>query len=223
MTTTLVIGGLVAVGAVLFVVAALSGGPEGLVHGMRRLPDFSKGAPAEQREAYEQQVAEYDRGVAAIADKSFKLAFLDTCERSQYNWKVKSNYLASCDMRVQRLYLTNTPVCEALPRVADIIKAEYTNDGGCKGINPNGNYNDALTSQSSGIYMSVAIMDMKAVRNGMGPVSTNYASLFEGGICPYMSYCAHDVGDSQRLRAKILAEAYQTAIVLESSHTYYRQ
>lgn len=199
---------------------SFSGGIEGIIHGFRPLPDFSKGEPAESREKYKKVFENIDNQLVVLTEKQYQLSFTDYCERSQYNWKVKSDYLASCTRRSSRLYLSNKDACVLLPALKAIISAEHVNDGGCAKTNPVANYND-VTRYGGGNTFRIATTDRESVMKDFELYTI--PNLYNGGLCPYVAYCQTKAGDYNRWEPMIKDETYTTVIIFEHSQTYYRK
>jgi hypothetical protein len=214
-----VIGNLV-IGGFLLLALSFSGGIEGVIHGMRPLPDFSKGEPAEAREKYMKEFESIDKQLVALTEKQYQLSFSDYCERSQYNWKVKSDYLASCTRGSSRLYLTDKDACSLLPVFKSIINAEHVNNGGCAKTNPVANYND-VTRYEGGDTFRIAVTDRRSALKDFGLYTI--PNLYNGGLCPYVAYCEFKKGDYDRWQQMLNGEAYNTAIIFEYSKSYYRK
>ena len=219
----IIVGSIVILLIIAFVALTLSfsGGIEGVVHEHRKLPDFSAGKPAANRKAYQQEVAIYDDQLIKLTDKKYKMSFSDTCERSQYNFKVKSDYLSSCERHLTRLYLTNKNACDLLPAVKAVISAEFVNDGGCTGQNPNGNFNE-LTKDGNGLdNVRIAVIDKQTAVNGIGLYVIE--NLYEGRRCPYVAFCEYEPGDYEQWPSMVMDEKYATVVILESRRMYYRE
>lgn len=218
-TALIVVGILMCVG-VIAIILSFSGGFKGIYHDLRPLPDYSKGEPAHNREQYKKVIADYDRQLTALTDKQSETSYSDTCVRSQFNWKVKSDYLSSCVHNLKKMYLTSKDTCSMLPIVSALINAKYINDRGCTGANPNGNFNDVSTGGFPSSTRIVVINRQTALKGvGFNISPGSYA----GRSCTYANFCDRQAGNYEKWPTLLESENYPTVILLDSSREYYRK
>ncbi len=208
---------------IFFIVAGfiidLQGGIKGIWYNHAPLPNFSEGEAYVKRQEFNARVNQINEYLESVTAKAYDFPYIDRCERSDNGWKVKSNFLASCERRVSRLYLTDTPICDVHSRLKSAsLDFRFGVDQACT------DSTDMLYELSHDFengYYNIKIQ--KRVKRVEIDSIGFLGGLYSGESCKYVAYCQYFEGNYNDWPSLIRSESYKTVIEFEASSRYYKK